>query len=147
MACHCGVQNKGEPCSSRGAGDVLLPLFTLHLITILLNVLQTAWRQPSHVCLLACVCVYMRKRRSGGRGQGVCETKSEKGWLLLVCISVHCIHWTWMRECLRTSQGLKFASIYLPLWCRKYCLPRVHPKNEPVVLKWGKEWVLSLSVN
>lgn len=51
MACHYGVQNKGEPCSSRRAGDVLLPLFTPQLITILLNALQTARRQPSHVCV------------------------------------------------------------------------------------------------
>lgn len=45
-------------CSSRRAGDVLPPLFTLQLITILLNALQTARRQPSHVCLLRCVCVW-----------------------------------------------------------------------------------------
>lgn len=67
MACHYGAQNKGEPCSSRRAGDVLLPLFTPQLITILLNALQTARRQPSHVCVhkmegregrvWVCVCV------------------------------------------------------------------------------------------
>lgn len=70
MACHYGVQNKGEPCSSRRAGDVLLPLFTPQLITILLNTLQTARRQPSHVCV---------HETEGREGRGcVCETKGEK---------------------------------------------------------------------
>lgn len=76
MACHYAAQNKGEPCSSRRAGDVLLPLFTPQLITILLDTLQTARRQPSHVCVhemegregRVCVCVRQRDRKANCEG-------------------------------------------------------------------------------
>lgn len=63
MACHYGAAEQRRALQQPGErGDVPLPLFTSQLITILLNALQTARRQPSHVC------VHETLGRGGARG-------------------------------------------------------------------------------
>lgn len=82
MACHYGAAEQRRALQQPGErGDVPLPLFTSQLITILADARQTAWRQPSHVCVHetlgegwlggdkgVCVCVCQTKGRKAGSG-------------------------------------------------------------------------------